>query len=86
MAAICAGPTALLAHSIGLGKCVTSFPGFKEKLVGSYVYKSDRVVQDGNLITSQGPGTTFEFALKIVEYLLGVESAVALVEPMILKL
>jgi protein DJ-1 len=48
-------------------------------------YKDDRVVHDGNLITSQGPGTTFEFALKIVEYLEGNEKMQSLIEPMRLK-
>jgi 4-methyl-5(b-hydroxyethyl)-thiazole monophosphate biosynthesis len=38
------------------------------------------------LITSQGPGTTFEFGLKIVEKLQGAEKANSLVNPMILKL
>lgn len=33
------------------------------------------VVQDGNIITSRGPGTTFDFALKITEQLVGAEVA-----------
>ena len=86
VAAICAGPTAFFAHKIGYGKSITSYPSFKEKLGANFVYKEDRVVQDENLITSQGPGTTFEFALKIVEYLEGADKAKSLVDPMILKL
>jgi len=31
------------------------------------------VVKDGNLITSRGPGTAYEFALKIAEELAGKE-------------
>jgi protein DJ-1 len=86
VAAICAGPTALLAHHIALGRNITSYPSFKEKLGAHYTYKEDRVVQDGHLITSRAPGTTFEFALKIVEYLVGKEKADSLVDPMLLKL
>lgn len=86
VAAICAGPTALFAHRLAFGKKITSFPSFKEKLGANYVFKEDRVVQDGNLVTSQGPGTTFEFALKIVEYLEGEQKAKSLIEPMRLKL
>lgn len=82
IAAICAGPTALFAHKMAFGKSITSYPSFREKLGANYVYKEDRVVQDGNLITSQGPGTTFEFALKIVEYLEGIDKANSLKEPM----
>ena len=44
------------------------------------------MVQDGKLITSRGPGTTFEFALKIVENLEGAEKMNSLVPPMLLKL
>ena len=80
------GPTALFGHKIAFGKSITSYPSFKEKLGANYAYKEDRVVQDGNLITSQGPGTTFEFALKIVEYMEGAEKAKSLVDPMRLKL
>lgn len=39
-------------------------------------YVDDRnVVLDGNLITSRGPATAFEFALKISEQLVGLEKA-----------
>ena len=41
---------------------------------------------DGKLITSRGPGTSFAFALKIVELLAGEEAAKPLPDQMILKL
>ena len=44
----------------------------KDKL-GEAIYKDDRVVVDGRLITSQGPGTAMEFALALVEFLAGKE-------------
>jgi 4-methyl-5(b-hydroxyethyl)-thiazole monophosphate biosynthesis len=34
-----------------------------------------RVVVDGNLVTGSGPGTAMEFALAVVEKLLGAEAA-----------
>ena len=43
------------------------------------------MVQDNKLITSRGPGTCFEFALKIVEQLQGKEKADSLVAPMLVK-
>jgi protein DJ-1 len=76
----------LLSHKLAYGKNVTSYPAFREKMSAEYKWLEDRVVRDENLITSQGPGTTFEFALKIVEYLLGAEKSQSLVEPMRLKL
>ena len=43
------------------------------------------MVHNGNIITSRGPGTSFEFALKLVEVLEGKEKAVEIAGPMILK-
>lgn len=41
-----------------------------------YRYIGDRkVVQDGNLITSRGPGTAFDFGLKLAEVLTGADKA-----------
>lgn len=40
-----------------------------------YSYKQDRVVIDGNLITSRGPGTSLEFSLAITAALVGQETA-----------
>jgi 4-methyl-5(b-hydroxyethyl)-thiazole monophosphate biosynthesis len=43
----------------------------------------NRVVVDGNLITSQGPGTSMEFSLAVVEKLFGRERAVELAKAMV---
>lgn len=42
---------------------------------GNYVYKEENVVVDGNVITSQGPGTALHFSLKLVEILTSKEKA-----------
>ncbi|XP_058810954.1 protein dj-1beta-like [Topomyia yanbarensis] len=74
IAAICAAPMVLLAHSIALGKSITSYPSFKDQLSGKYKYIDDKiVVVDGNLVTSRGPGTAFDFALKLGEILVGAD-------------
>ncbi|XP_002731793.1 Parkinson disease protein 7 homolog [Saccoglossus kowalevskii] len=86
VAAICAGPTALLSHDIGKGKSLTSHPSMKSKLEDSYHYSEDRVVVDGNLVSSRGPGTAFEFALTLVEILKGKDAKDSLIPPMLLKL
>lgn len=86
IAAICAAPTALLAHEIGFGKSITSYPKVKGCFSGGqYNYKEDKVVIDGKLITSRGPGTAFDFALNIVEQLLGKEKAVEVAKAMLLE-
>ncbi|XP_075263692.1 Parkinson disease protein 7 homolog [Convolutriloba macropyga] len=86
VAAICAGPTALLKHGIGKGKKVTSHPSVKGKMEGGgYTYSEERVAIDGNLITSRGPGTAFEFAFAIIEALVSKETADALKPGMLVK-
>ncbi|KAG6454665.1 hypothetical protein O3G_MSEX008804 [Manduca sexta] len=57
VAAICAAPTAFVAHGIGQGKRVTSYPTTKDKVAGGpgdYKYvEGERVVTDGNVVTSR---------------------------------
>uniref|UniRef100_A0A665ULL5 protein deglycase n=1 Tax=Echeneis naucrates TaxID=173247 RepID=A0A665ULL5_ECHNA len=87
IAAICAGPTALLAHGIGYGSTVTTHPAMKDKMMTGdhYKYSEARVQKDGHYITSRGPGTSFEFALTIVEELMGAEVAAQVKAPLIMK-
>lgn len=76
VAAICAAPLALQAHKIGIGKSITSYPSVKDKLTSDFKYVDDQiVVQDGKLITSRGPGTAYQFGLKIAEVLIDAEKA-----------
>lgn len=76
IAAICAAPLALLAHEIALGKSLTSYPSVKDKLIADYKYVDDKlVVQDGQLITSRGPGTAFHFGLELAKVLVGEEKS-----------
>jgi putative intracellular protease/amidase len=42
-----------------------------------------RVVVDGTCVTSRGPGTALEFALKLVELLYGEDKAREVAEPMV---
>jgi len=77
IAAICAAPTALKAHGIGLGKRVTSYPSVEECMTegGKYTYEKHSVVTDEGLITSRGPGTAYHFALAVLENLAGKQKA-----------
>lgn len=70
-AAICAAPMALHAAGLLEGKRATSFPGVLDRLPGTHVYLNDKVVTDGKVVTSKGPGTAMDFALTLVELLAG---------------
>jgi 4-methyl-5(b-hydroxyethyl)-thiazole monophosphate biosynthesis len=59
------------------GKKATAFPAMCGKLSDQSEVEN-RVVVDGNLITSRGPGTSIEFALVIVEKLFGRDLALEL--------
>lgn len=73
--AICAAPLALFQAGILQGRKFTCYPGVEEMMDDSVTRSDDRVVEDRNLITSQGPGTAIEFALKIVERLVDQQTA-----------
>lgn len=63
--AICAAP--LLLHQAGIlhGRKVTSHPSVAARLAGARLENAS-VVTDGNIVTGQGAGASFEFALAIV--------------------
>ena len=72
-AAICASPAvAFLPHGMLAGRTATCFPSYRSLLEEAEDVEAgdERVVVDGNLVTSRGPGTAIEFALKLVELLL----------------
>ncbi|KAK9199044.1 hypothetical protein WN944_014231 [Citrus x changshan-huyou] len=76
--AICASPALVLEpHGLLKGKKATAFPAMCNKLSDQSEIEN-RVVVDGNLITSRGPGTSMEFALAIVEKFFGRNKALEL--------
>ena len=73
VAAICASPALVLAKSGILdNKKATCYPQFKDKIPN---FVDEKVVEDGNIITSQGPGTALAFALKLAQRLAGEKIA-----------
>ena len=82
--AICASPAVVLAP-LGLlgGKQFTCYPGLEGK-VAEAKWREDRVVVDGNIITSRGPGTAGEFAAAIASKLSGEAEGKKLTEAALL--
>ncbi|MBT9165795.1 MAG: putative cysteine protease YraA [Chloroflexi bacterium] len=70
VAAICGAPCVLSKAGIFEGRKGTIHPAVKEMLKGAR-HVDERVVVDGKIITSQGPGTAMEFSMKLVEVLVG---------------
>lgn len=72
VAAICAAPQVLVAAGLLDGKVATSYPGVIDlHPAPDMTYVTQAVVQDGNIITSRGPGTAIDFALTLIERLCG---------------
>lgn len=82
--AICAAPIALKSHGIIQKETrMTSHPAVRN-IFSDFSYSEARVVQDNKIITSRGPGTSFEFALAIVEALCGKDVKEKVASPLIL--
>jgi 4-methyl-5(b-hydroxyethyl)-thiazole monophosphate biosynthesis len=73
--ALCAAPAVVLSP-LGLlkNRKFTCYPSY-EKNVKDGTYSEESVVLDGNIITSRGPGTAAMFALGIIGYLVGNDTA-----------
>ena len=72
VAAICAAPLVLMDAGLLKGRRFTSYHSVRGELGGGL---DDRVVVDGNLITSRGAGTALDFALALVAFLVGEVNA-----------
>ena len=91
VASICASPARVLSP-LGLltGKKFTCYPGQEERVfqAGSASpgaqLSQERVVIDGNVITSRGAGTAGEFSCAIIAYLTSEDEAKKLAEKLLL--
>jgi len=83
VAAICAAPRALAQAGLLNGRRATSFPGSLEGTPAENLdYRQEPVVVDGRLVTSRGPGTAMDFALTLIELLLGREAREQVEKPL----
>lgn len=83
--AICAAPLVLSAAGVLKGRRATCYPGLDDGLDCAEKVTGQDVVEDGNIITSRGPGTTFSFALHILARLAGVANAEAVAKGMLIQ-
>lgn len=83
VAAICAAPRVLADTGLLDNRQATSFPGVLDGMnVQGLAYREDAVVTDGKIITSRGPGTAMDFALTLIESLLGKAKRDEVEEPL----
>lgn len=82
VAAICAAPTILGNLGLLKGKRITCYPAMEMKIQGAVLTGAPAAV-DGNIITGRGAGTAIDFALKIIEQLMGLEKAKEIAESIV---
>ena len=78
LGAICAAPRILAGGGFLRGRRATSHPSVAAQVHagGARYEEAQRVVRDGALVTSRGPGTALEFSLEVLEMLgLGARAA-----------
>ena len=73
--AMCAAPIALDKAGLLSDKNYTAYVGYDQKIKSGH-YLEDSVVQDGNIITSRGPATVYDFAYYLVDVLGGDSLAI----------
>jgi len=73
VAALCAAPTVLAAANLLANRKATCYPSCAKQLGKSY--DDAPVIADGNIITSQGPGTAMLFSLVLIQHFVGDETA-----------
>lgn len=72
IAAICAAPKVLAGAGLLDGRSATSYPGaVTQEDFPQVDLLQAPVVVDGKVITSRGPGTAMDFALQLIESLVG---------------
>lgn len=82
--AICAAPKVLAAAGLLEGKRATSYPGVLDAIQPPGTTVTGAPVEiDGRVITSRGPGTAMDFALTLIEHLLGPEARNKVEEPLV---
>ncbi len=86
VAAICAAPALVLQHhQLFPSVAMTGFPALKDRIPPKE-WRDQRwvYVKEDNLLTSQGPGTAMDFALKIIDILLGNAKAAEVAAQLVL--
>ena len=86
IAAICASPAVVLSpQGILDGKKATCYPGFENDFSAKVKVSQDRVVRDGLVTTSRGPGSALEFSIELVSQLVDKDTSQKLAKGMLLK-
>ncbi len=75
LAAICAAPSLLSKWGLLGGKKAVCYPTWKDRIADADFVPGEKLAVDGDIVTGQAAGASFEFGLKLIEILSGAETA-----------
>ena len=75
LCAICAAPSLLSKWGLLDGKKAVCYPTWSDRIPGAVYLPGEKLAQDGSIVTGQAAGTSFEFALKLIEVISGADTA-----------
>lgn len=86
VSSICAAPVFTLGNWGMLdNRAATCYEGMEGMFPPSVKFSSERVVIDGKIITSRGPGTAMDFALVLAGQLMGNDASAQVAKDMLVK-
>ena len=75
LCAICAAPSLLSKWGLLEGKKAVCYPTWSDRIPDAHYLPGEKLAVDGNVVTGQAAGASFEFGLKLIEVLSGSETA-----------
>ena len=75
LSAICAAPSLLSKWGLLEGKKAVCYPSWRDKIADADFQSGEKLAEDGDIVTGQAAGASFEFGLKLIEVLAGGETA-----------
>ena len=75
LSAICAAPSLLSKWGLLANKKAVCYPTWADKIPDANFLPGEKLAVDGDIITGQAAGASFEFGLKLIEVLSGTETA-----------
>lgn len=85
VAAICAGPTVLAQLGITDGRNATCYPGCETQMGTAVIVPDAAAVTDGNVITGTSAGCAIPFALQLITYLKGKDTADEIAQQIVIR-
>lgn len=75
LSAICAAPSLLSKWGLLGGKKAVCYPSWSDRIADAHFLPGEKLAVDGDIVTGQAAGASFEFGLKLIEVLAGAETA-----------